>query len=650
MALVSVNTKYKIKSVEVEVKRERRADSVTTGRVYKDNVVTVRAIETGWVLIENGWIALAHLGEISNDKPNPPATTPSAPIAINQRYEVISDNLVIRKGSSVSHPSVGTLKKDTIITGSKLQAGWVYMGQGWVSSIYLKAVPDSEVIQTPTSPIKVKDVPIIGPQPYDGSPLPTMPIMDTSGGRYSDFNSTLEGEDGSFDINSADYGLFTATANTTSLKTIRGIHGMPYQFMSSADMKISEFDGVDFPYGRKFTEKIINRMPLLLLSPGKPMFLDGFSKSKKTSVLSNMVDMVNGGESELEKILGDNEHGRYYSFRFNYKDYYDYVNGMCMASSVYLGIADKTINGKSYRNYDWSQFANDGLKGFFSGSEYVCFYVDSDSQISESFSNSTGESMLDSGLNKLSDLAKEADFLLGAGVGVKIDALNEEKYEANMEEISKFIKDYSNPGHLVNKLKNGAVTIAGGGQLIFPEIWKDSSWSKSYDVNIKLTSPDGDTESIYRNILVPLWHLLGMALPLQMGHNGFRSPFLVKGFFKGLFHCEMGIITSLSIRKGGEGSWNIEGLPTEVEVSFTLKDLYEVLAITKWKDTKLFVNNTQMMDFIANMCGIVINKPEILRKAEMFASLNARKVLSLPANVKLGLSQTISNSLLKVLK
>lgn len=577
-----------------------------------------------------------------------------AQVKINQNYKVKSDNLTIRKGPSVAHPSAGTLNKGLVITASLLEGQWVYMGRGWVSLLYLEKVDMSDgTIPSPTSPIKVKDAPVIGPQPDPGTGLPDLSDMinQSSGGRYSDFNSTLEGDDGSeYNINASDYGLFSSTAHSASLKTIKGIHGMPYQFMSSADMKISEFGGGNFPYGRKFTEKIINRMPLLLLSPGKPVFLDGFSKKTKTNVLENMVSMVNGGESELDKILGGGEHGRYYTFRFNYKDYYDYVNGMCWASAIYLGLANKKFNGKTYRTYNWSDYVNDGLKGFFSGSEYVCFYVDSDNQISESFSNSTGESMLDSGLNKLSDMGKEIDFLLGAGAGVKIDALNSDKYESNMEAINQFIDEYSNPGHIVNRLKNGAVTIAGGGQLIFPEIWRDSSWSKSYDVNIKLTSPDGDTESIYRNILVPLWHLLGMTLPLQMGHNGFRSPFLVKGFLKGLFHCEMGIITSLTIRKGGEGSWNIEGLPTEVEVSFTLKDLYEVLSITKWKDTKLFINNTQMMDFIANMCGIVINKPEILRKAEMFASLNANKVLSLPTNVKLGLSQSISNTLLKVLK
>ena len=96
-----------------------------------------------------------------------------------------------------------------------------------------------------------------------------------------------------------------------------------------------------------------------------------------------------------------------------------------------------------------------------------------------------------------------------------------------------------------------------------------------------------------------MWHLIALALPMQMGYNGMRSPFLVKGVFKGLFNCEMGIITNMDIQKGGEGSWNIDGLPTEVQISFTIKDLYQALTMTKGKDLKMFFNNTQYLDFIA---------------------------------------------------
>ena len=117
----------------------------------------------------------------------------------------------------------------------------------------------------------------------DGSGGVTMP----EGMTEKDFNSPLEGDDYSdyqADINA--YQLYNSRSQTASgLSSIRGIHGFPYQFMDSVDQKLSNFDsGINFPYGRRFTEKIVNRMPLLLLAPGRPSFMDGYKKSEKGAV------------------------------------------------------------------------------------------------------------------------------------------------------------------------------------------------------------------------------------------------------------------------------------------------------------------------------------------------------------------------------
>lgn len=454
------------------------------------------------------------------------------------------------------------------------------------------------------------------------------------------------------DINVDSYGeLFgTGDSSTVQLETLKGIHGMPYQFLRDTDRLISEIDSsVNFPYGRKYTERIVNKMPLLLMSPCSPSFLDGFTNKTKQSILKKTADVVGGGDSsELDSIL-ENENGRYYTCKFNYKDYYDYVNGMCWSSAIYLGIGNEKIYGKDYKSYDWSTYVNDGLKGWFSGSEYVCFYVDAETQISDNFSNSTGQSMLDSGVNKLSDMGKEIGFLLNSGnAATRFDAIDPANQEATFEQISSVLPNFT-PAGLLDRVKSGAVTIMSGGGLIFPEIWQDSDYSKSYDISIKLNSPDGDTQSIYRNVLVPMWHLLGFVLPLQSGANGYTAPFITKAFYKGIMNVDMGMVTDMSIQKGNDGSWNIDGLPTEVEIRFTIKDLYQILTMTKWKDTIMFMNNTPYLDFIANTCGVVLNSPEILRKTQMYGMLYKNKVTKVPRAIQLGLTQKISNTLMKAL-
>jgi hypothetical protein len=164
-------------------------------------------------------------------------------------------------------------------------------------------------------------------------------------------------------------------------------------------------------------------------------------------------------------------------------------------------------------------------------------------------------------------------------------------------------------------------TVIAGGRLIFPEIWSDSQFSRDYDIDIKLTSPDCDDFSIYVNIIVPILHLVGFVAPRSCGPNGYVSPFLVRAFYKGLFNCDMGIITNMSINKGAEGSWTHSGLPTVVDVHFSIKELYGTMSIcTIGKIGNGMLNNSTLMDYIANLCGININEPDLKRTLYFYYS------------------------------
>ena len=105
-------------------------------------------------------------------------------------------------------------------------------------------------------------------------------------------------------------------------------------------------------------------------------------------------------------------------------------------------------------------------------------------------------------------------------------------------------------------------------------------------------------------------HLLCFTIPKRLGDNGIQSPFLVRAYYKGFFNVNMGIITSLSISKGDKCKWNLQGLPTDIDVSFTIKDLYQSLSIESGSN---FKKNTDQLDYIANLCGINVNKPDIIR-------------------------------------
>jgi 23S rRNA pseudoU1915 N3-methylase RlmH len=379
------------------------------------------------------------------------------------------------------------------------------------------------------------------------------------------------------------------------IKNIRGIYGLPYQFMSSVDRRVS---GSDF--GRKYAEKIITNMPLLLISPGKPKFMKSFSISEKKDILryikqkdTNFVDEVISGK------------GRYYSFEFNYAEFYQILNPMAQVMSRFLNIQDRTIDGQSLDTFKWQNYTNSTFKNFINAQESLAFYIDSETQISESFSNNTGQSMLANQANQLSDTAREIQFLIGGISGAQFEKVSQDSYGQTLSELDNFSNKYLKaltPDSLINRLQSGLLTVATGGKLIFPEIWNESSFSRNYGVNIKLRTPDSDNFSWFMNIGLPMLVCIALTAPQQMDANSYKSPFLVRAFYKGFFNVDMGIITSMNITKGSNAKWTANGLPTEVDISLDIKDLYDVFMTTQSKEEGILqgaqkiINNTYLID------------------------------------------------------
>ena len=84
----------------------------------------------------------------------------------------------------------------------------------------------------------------------------------------------------------------------------------------------------------------------------------------------------------------------------------------------------------------------------------------------------------------------------------------------------------------------------------------------------------------------------------------------------------MGIITDLTITKGTDGEWTIDGLPTVAEISITIKDLYTNLTMSKGgANNNEILKNVSELDYIANSCGINVNEPDVRRNIEMYFAL-----------------------------
>lgn len=445
------------------------------------------------------------------------------------------------------------------------------------------------------------------------------------------------------DISTAD---LTDTEITDSLiiNNLNGVYGIPYQFMESVDPRISKTNDQPSDFGRKYSEKIISKMPLLCITPGKVDFMSNYSKEEQTGLLASLI--TGDQDTDVSNIIKHN--GRYFTFAFAYQEYFSYVNSLCGIGAKFLNIQDIQLDigdghGKA-ADFNWENALNSKLKSTLTSQEFIAFYMDSTDSVSESFSNSTTQSQLINTLNGFSDTAREISFLLGNNAGKEFQLMDEAQLKDTMAAIDGISSKYLNGSTLFSTIANNFATIAVGGKLLFPEIWADSEFSRDFDITIKLRTPDSDVVSWYLNIYVPLCHLIGLAAGHQTETaNGYYSPFLIRAYYKGLFNIDMGIVTNMSIRKGKEAAWNIDGLPTEIDIDLTIKDLYSMLSIVPGTEPKNFVTNNLLMDYIANTCGININQLDIQRSLEIYAILWKNKTTDLPNRIMRKFQDSIDN-------
>ena len=435
-------------------------------------------------------------------------------------------------------------------------------------------------------------------------------------------------EDDSLTRDDIDYAAFQGKLNDYDQDSIpsdivRGIHAMPYQFSSLVDPKLSD----DSSYGRLYAERILSKMPLLVLSPGIPTYMPNYSSDSKDDLLSALVaGGISAAETLLADVSGEEGDGKFYTFQHAYSEYFNYVDAMLQEMAIYLGIANKYIyttrllfDKSSLGQMSWENYQSRYLKNISGLVQAVGFYVDAESQMYESFSNSTAESEFANSINQVNNLSREIGFLMGGATGTAYNELLANNFSDAFDQITSFTDKYIQvlPALLTSRLRNTLDTIKVGGQLVFPEIWNDSDFSRSYDINIKLRTPDGDPYSWYLNIGVPLIHLLAFTLPRQLGYNGIQSPFLVRAFYKGQFNVNMGIISSLSITRGEKSKWTLSALPLDVDVNISIKDLYQSLSMSPKNDYVGLSKNVDQLDYIANLCGINVNKPDIMRAIEL---------------------------------
>lgn len=293
------------------------------------------------------------------------------------------------------------------------------------------------------------------------------------------------------------------------------------------------------------------------------------------------------------------------------------------------------------------------LRNLTKNYNYVQFYIDPEISHADSFSNSTSESMLTGLINNGSSLSREYQAMANAATGIDVKSLGED-LAAHTKAISAGAAEFLDSGNsgvkaTIKRIINLGGEVVKGNNVIMPEIYQSSSSPRSYDLTVHLKTPYGNKFSYFMDIYVPMMHLLALCIPRQATANSYSEPFLIKAYVDGLLSVSLGIVEDISITRATD-TLNSDGLPTEVDVTISIKDLYSDLMMNSAKEPNLFINNTNLTQYLGTTCGMSLVNPNFATKYALMATSNVQQFKDIKTSFAGLLSDTTYNAVMQAEK
>lgn len=437
-------------------------------------------------------------------------------------------------------------------------------------------------------------------------------VATTSGGAFSTVGDTV-------------LNFFKGSYNQSS-QPAHAILGMPPVFNDDAD-----------PNQRSYMKHILADTKLVTITPGKPLFFKAKTADGEYVKSSDAADALGyfGSDAAIynwlqQRVLNSPDY-RYYGFQPDMADYLKYVNmtlsQLYARMSTQVGKNTGTLVGTFETEYEGDIFETG-----------MSLVLQKGTNINEVLSNDFGQSKLDSVAKSASGIFKEIRYLLGNQKSTQ----TVEELEATNDAVKGQMSDLMSSGGVLDSILGmgniGGVdkvqTVVNGSHLLFPHVWNDSQFDRTYNLTFRFVSPYGDANSIWRSIYVPFVALMSLAMPRQDTYMGYFSPFIFRIDSPGLFVSDMAVVTSFSWRKGGSDDlFTKDGLPLEMEVTLSVKDLYPVLMMSKDYQT-MKASNIGFSYFIDNLAGVGIEDFKLFDNIEAFFSRKVAWVTTIDEGIK----------------
>lgn len=565
-----------------------------------------------------------------------------------------SIGLNVRSGPGTNNSKVTALPNGAQVEITGSSGGWYQIKSGnttgWVCGTYLNVEQSNTTANVSTS---------------DATPV------NTSTGGSSGTNSSGEDweaiasglENGDFDKMGLDeYYLNISMKYAFCL-------GAPFKY--NMDIDIQYTDEVTPGYGRVVNKTILSNPSILMMLPGKAKMFPNLIGAEEDTFVKKLINAADG--DVVKAAISEDDKGKFsgklYNFIAETKEYTQYLNALCRACAIMLKIGDRKMPNTPYKlkEFDYSYWtirkeyqheqydagSNKSIFGIFgaflqskvtmiknaatSDAAYINFFMNgSDTNVSESITNGVTDSPLSGIFDSVSSFASMLNYFTGSGFNVET------------EDVSAALKtalggEDSTLGGLFHLGEN----FLKGGRMILPKMVEGAKYGKSISCNMKFVSPYGDPYSVFLKCIVPICHLLAMALPKQLSDNMYTFPFLVRASQNGCFNMDCGIISSLNITRGGsdDSCWTVDGLATEWDVQMELTPLVDDLMVTSADHPALFCKNENLLDYLANFCGFDVLAYNANTKWEMALSFIKNKIFDYPKSINNKLIDSSFNAL-----
>lgn len=349
-----------------------------------------------------------------------------------------------------------------------------------------------------------------------------------------------------------------------------------------------------------------------------------------TTAANNLVGIFGTASMLLTPFRASFEIGQpFYTFEADWQTYINNVKMMINAAVVMLGlqsakvkIGDKVypigMNAKYNKDSDvWTNYryitpdegigtvtSIDNLKG--ETSQYVSFMVDTCAP-TESYTNNTTESKIFTTMKTGNDVGTEIAFITNSSANVVDDAVIKLAGGAVSAAESVLNTLTFGAGKFVTGTLGAMARSYVGDHPVYPKIFSEHTSNTSMGVTVKLRASRGDPYTYLTDVLVPLFHILGMVLPKmsQYTSGAYQYPPLIQCQIPGIWGTRLGIVQSVSVNKNPDSTGlSVNGYPLSINVTITIEDLCHTMVTTGMDQPAFFLNNHTMFDYIAQCTGV----------------------------------------------